>query len=314
MPLDPSYVRSPGTIDDQERNRVGVLFVILSAACFGALGVLSQLAYHAGVCVLGLLSGRFVLAAAILWLAVAGLRRPVSWNRGIAVGLAVGAGYSGNALCFAAALTHIQAGLADVIVFIYPAMVTVGATAIGRERWSRRRSAALVSACAGVALAVAGAACDPAGVGFALGAAVIYAAYVLVSSSLLGELDPLVLSALLATGAAAVLSAAAFGRGDLALQGGAYGAAMVAAVAVVSSVLGVCAFLAGVRRLGAARASIVSSAEPALTAAFALAVFGDRIGLVEVLGAALVLASVPILERKPRPTCRIDVTPAFRPA
>jgi len=293
---------------------VGVLLVILSAACFGALGVLSQLAYHTGVRVLGLLSGRFVLAAAILWLAVAGLRRRVSWNRGVAVGLAIGAGYSANALCFAAALTHIQAGLADVIVFAYPAMVTVGATALGRERWSRRRSAALTSAGAGIALAVAGAECNPAGIAFSLGAAVIYAAYVLASSSLLGEHDPLVLSALLATGAAVVLSAAALAHGDLAPQGGVCGAALVAAVAVVSSVLGVCAFLAGVRRLGAARASIVSSAEPALTAAFALAVFGDRLGVVEVLGAALVLASVPILELKPLPRCLANAMPAFRPA
>jgi phytoene synthase len=63
-------------------------------------------------------------------------------------------------------------------------------------------------------------------------------------------------------------------------------------------VIGTSAFMAGVRRLGASRASIVSSAEPALTAAFAFAAFGDRFGTVQLLGAGLVLASVPILEVK----------------
>ena len=56
--------------------------------------------------------------------------------------------------------------------------------------------------------------------------------------------------------------------------------------------------MAGVRRLGASRASIVSSAEPALTAAFAFAAFGDRFGAVQLAGVGLVLASIPILEVK----------------
>jgi drug/metabolite transporter (DMT)-like permease len=73
---------------------------------------------------------------------------------------------------------------------------------------------------------------------------------------------------------------------------------LVVAVALSSSVLGTSAFMAGVRRLGASRASIVSSAEPALTAAFAFAAFGDRLGAAQLVGAGLVLASVPILELK----------------
>jgi hypothetical protein len=73
---------------------------------------------------------------------------------------------------------------------------------------------------------------------------------------------------------------------------------LVIAVALSSSVIGTSAFMAGVRRLGASRASIVSSAEPALTAAFAFAAFGDRFGTVQLVGAGLVLASVPILEVK----------------
>ena len=45
------------------RERHGVALVLVSAACFGALGVLSQLAYRAGVTVPGLLWGRYLLAA-----------------------------------------------------------------------------------------------------------------------------------------------------------------------------------------------------------------------------------------------------------
>jgi drug/metabolite transporter (DMT)-like permease len=57
---------------------------------------------------------------------------------------------------------------------------------------------------------------------------------------------------------------------QLAPRGGLHGVLLVMAVALTSSVLGTSVFMAGVRKLGASRASIVSSAEPALTTIFRL--------------------------------------------
>ena len=132
----------------------------------------------------------------------------------------------------------------------------------------------------------------------ALASALIYALYVLASSSLLGTTDPFVLAASVSSGAAITFFADAAIHGQLAPRGGVTGVGLVIAVALSSSVIGTSAFMVGVRRLGASRASIVSSAEPALTAAFAFAAFGDRFGIVQLAGVGLVLASVPILEVK----------------
>jgi drug/metabolite transporter (DMT)-like permease len=296
--LGPENVpRRHGLTAARPRARRGVTLVFVSAACFGALGVLTQLAYRAGVPVLGLLWGRYLLAAAVLWLVVVALRRPLPTGRGLLFGMALGAGYSVQALLFATSLKHLQAGLADLLYFAYPALVAVGATALARERWSRRRGAALVAASAGIGLALAGGSTvDPLGVVLALGAALGCAAYVLVSSSLLKGIDSLMLAALLCSAAAIVLGADALAHGELAPRVGLGGLLLVATIALVSTVLGIGAFLAGVRRLGPSRASIVSSVEPALTATFGFAAFGDRFGLIQLLGAGLVLASVPILE------------------
>jgi drug/metabolite transporter (DMT)-like permease len=296
-----------------------VVLVLVSAAGFGSLAVLAQLAYGAGVSVLGLLSGRFVVAGTVLWLMAIVLRRPLPSRRGLLIGVSLGAGYSSMALCFAASLRHIEANLADLLLFAYPALVSIGAVALGRDRWNPRVAAALAVAGAGIALALAGggAGIDPLGVALALAAASIYAAYVLASSSLLGETDPLVLAALIASGAALVFCLDAGATGQLAPRGGLHGVALVIAVALSSSVLGTSAFMAGVRRLGASRASIVSSAEPALTAIFAFAAFGERFGAIQLIGAGLVLASVPILELKPparrRPRERTSPCPAAPP-
>jgi drug/metabolite transporter (DMT)-like permease len=283
------------------RDLQAVALVLLSAALFGALGVLAQLAYGAGVSVLGLLLGRFAVAGMVLWLIVLVLRRPLPSRRGVVTAVALGAGYSSMALSFAASLKHIESDLADLLLFAYPVLVSLGAVALGRERFGRRRAAALAAATAGIALALTGGGTgviDPLGVELALASALIYALYVLASSSLLGTTDPFVLAASVATGAAITFFADAAIRGQLAPRGGLTGIGLVVAVALSSSVLGTSAFMAGVQRLGASRASIVSSAEPALTAAFAFAAFGDQFGAVQLLGAGLVFASVPILELK----------------
>ena len=271
-----------------------VALVLLSATLFGALAVLAQLAYGAGVSVLGLLLGRFAVAGMVLWLIVLVLRRPLPSRRGVVTAVALGAGYSSMAFCFAASLKHLESDLADLLLFAYPVLVSLGAVALGRERGS-------AAAIAGIALALTGGGTgvvDPLGVGLALASALIYAVYVLASSSLLANTDPFVLAASVATGAAITFFVDAAIHGQLAPRGGLTGIGLVVAVALSSSVLGTSAFMAGVRRLGASRASIVSSAEPALTSALAFAAFGDRFGAVQLVGAGLVLASVPILELK----------------
>jgi len=291
-----------------------VALVLVSAACFGALGVLTQLAYRAGVSVLTLICGRYVFAAAMLWLVVWVRHRPLPSRRGLLLGLLLGAGYSVQALLFAASLKHLEAGLADLLYFAYPAMVAVGATVLRRERWSPRRGAALLTASGGIVLAVtSGSSIDPLGVALALAAAFGYAAYVIASSSLLNGIDPLVLAALLCTAAAVVLSPDALAHGELTARVGVDGLLLVAAAALVSTVLGIGAFLAGVGRLGPSRASIVSSVEPALTAAFGFAVFGDRLGAVQAVGAGLVFASVPILELRSRVSSRSEPRGAALP-
>ena len=292
---------SPPTILPRTRDLEAVALVLLSAAAFGSLAVLAQLAYATGVSVLGLLLGRFTVAGAVLWLIVLVLRRPLPSRRGLLTAVALGAGYSSMALSFAASLKHIEANLADLLLFAYPVLVSLGAAALGRERFSPRRVVALAAATAGIALALTGGgtgAIDPLGVGLALASALIYALYVLASSSLLGTTDPFVLAASVSSGAAITFFADAAMHGQLAPRGGLTGVCLVIAVALSSSVIGTSAFMAGVRRLGASRASIVSSAEPALTAAFAFAAFGDRFGTVQLTGAGLVLLSVPILEVK----------------
>ena len=69
----------------------------------------------------------------------------------------------------------------------------------------------------------------------------------------------------------------------------------LAAMAVVSTVAAVRLFFAGLRRVGATTASILSTAEPLTTVVLAYLAFGESLGPAQLAGGALVLAAALVL-------------------
>jgi drug/metabolite transporter (DMT)-like permease len=281
--------------------RTGALFCFASAASFGAMGVFGKLAYEQGATVGTLLATRFVLAAVLLWLAVLATGRLRTLRRlprrDVRLALALGAvGYSAQAGGYFAALERLDASLLALLIYTFPVMVTVAALALGREQFSGRTAAALTVACGGLALVLAGAAggaLDPLGTALGLGAAVVYSAYILVSEGVAARIGALALSTLVCTGAAVTLTLGALAGGGLdpgAVSAEGYG--WLAAIAVVSTVGAVGLFFAGLRRVGPAAASILSTLEPVVTVGLAFAVFAESLGPAQVLGGALVLSAV----------------------
>lgn len=289
----------------------GTLLCIGSAAAFGAMAVFGKLAYDNGATVGTLLAVRFALAAAMFWALVLADRGAVAELRGlvrrdVAIALGLGAvGYAAQAGCFFAALDRIDASLLSLMLYTFPAMVAVAAIVLGREHADATRFAALALASVGLVLVLASArpgALDPLGAGLALGAAMIYTTYILVSQGIAGRIGPTLLSALVCTGAAVTLTAGSALIGDLHL--GAVdpaGWGWLAGIALVSTVAAVSLFFAGLKRVGPTTASILSTVEPVVTVVLAFLVFGELLGSLQLVGGALVVAAVIVLgSRRPR--------------
>ena len=275
--------------------------------------IFGKLAYDEGATVGTLLAVRFVLAAAMFWalVAVTGAARQLRTlaRRDLALAIALGAvGYSAQAGAYFAALRRLDASLLSLLLYTFPAMVTVAAIALGRERANRRTAAALGLASAGLVLVLAGAgagALDPVGTMLGVSAAVIYSTYVLSSAGVAGRVGPLLLSALVCTGAATTLTLAVAAGGDMHLGDvSAAGFGWLAGLAAVSTVGAVSLFFAGLQRVGPTTASILSTAEPLTTVLLAFLAFGESLGPVQLGGGALVLGAVLVLSA-PR---RITVT------
>jgi drug/metabolite transporter (DMT)-like permease len=282
----------------------GALICLASAVAFGAMAIFGKLAYDAGATVGTLLAVRFLLAGALFWLLVAGtgaarhLRTLSRRDLGMALALG-GVAYSAQAGAYFAALQRLDASLLSLLLYTFPAMVTVAAIALGRERANRRTAAALGLASGGLSLVLAGAgagALDPLGTLLGVSAAVIYSTYILTSASVTERVGPLLLSALVCTGAATTLTLAGAASGDLRLgEVSTAGFGWLAALAVVSTVGAVSLFFAGLRRVGPTTASILSTAEPLTTVLLAFLAFGESLGAVQLAGGALVLGAVLVL-------------------
>ncbi|MGW3785266.1 DMT family transporter [Micromonospora chokoriensis] len=304
---------------------MGAALCLLSAACFGAMAIFGKLAYDAGVPTGELLLVRFTLAAVLLGVALLmrpGLRRAspapgrpaMTGRRVLAVAIGLGAvGYAAQAGLFFSALELMDASLLALILYTYPVLVTVGAVLLGRDRLSPRRGAALVAASGGTLLVLLGAG----GVGFhplgallAFAAALTYTIYILVADTVVHRLAPVVLSALVLTGAAGTLAVRALLTGGVDLDFGWRGWFWLACIAVVSTVVAMLTFFAGLRRTGPSTAAILSTVEPVVTAVLATLVLGENLTVVQLVGGALVLSSVVVLQRQSVPAQRPPRDPA----
>ena len=290
------------------RATVGAVLCLASAAGFGAMAIFGKLAYDAGVGTLTLLLVRFVLAGLIFG-AVLAVRRPGRPAlRAVGIGLALGGiGYATQAGLFFGALQTIDASLLALLLYTYPAWVTLAAFGLGREAPTRRRLVALGLSSAGlivVLTAAAGGEFDGTAAAMGVGAAFAYTAYILVADATTADVPPIELSALVCAGATTTFAIVGFGTGEVDFGFDGIGWLWLAAIAVISTALPISAFFAGMARVGPSTASILSTFEPVVTVTLAYLAFSERLSLIQLGGAALVIAAAVMLampDRTARP-------------
>ncbi|MGH9262440.1 MAG: DMT family transporter [Acidimicrobiales bacterium] len=293
----------------------GVLLIAISAAAFGAMAIFARVAYDSGADVLTVLALRFVLAAAVLHVVVRVQRRPLPRGRTLLALAALGGiGYVGQSSSYFTALTLAPAGVVALLLYLYPAFVTILAVITGRERWTRPRVLALALAMAGTALTIgAGGGNGSPRSGLVLGmllgvaAAVIYAGYILLSERPTARGGALPSSTVITSSAAVVLGVPAVLAGPE-LPTGLVGWGAVAGIALVSTVVAIVAFFAGLARLGPSNAATLSTLEPVVTVVLAALFLAESFTAIQGVGAALILAAVVLLVRQG------DTPPDLRPS
>ena len=271
----------------------GLALVAFSTLAYGVQPILGKVAYAAGVAPLTLLAWRYLVASLLLAALEPGPRPPLRERLRL---WAMGSIFIGNSVAYFMALQLLPASVNALIMFSYPVIVALLAALTGVERLTWRSLLAALAAVAGCALTTGGfrlaSGLSSTGVAWALAAAVIYAGYVVVNSRFGRGVRAQSLALHLVQVSALACTGAALAGPGLSLPAAPRAWLSVVAIAVVSTVVAMVAFLAGMAIVGPSRASVVSSLEVLVTLVLAFLLLGERLTPQQWAGAALILGAV----------------------
>ncbi|ALS67727.1 DMT family transporter [Pandoraea apista] len=275
----------------------GVALIAVSASAFGAMAIFARAAAASGADIFAMLLFRFFMAAILLlvWCRLQRVRFPAR-RRALGIALMGGVGYVGQSLCFFGALQYAQASLVALLLYLYPVFVTILAAIFLHERLTPVKLGALLLCSLGTALTVGGGHGQPLGMALAVAAALIYSGYIVVGARLTKGVDAratATLVCLAATVSFGAMAAVRMSQGlPLQWPAGAGGWAALVAIAVCSTVIAILTFFAGLQRLGAGRASMLSTLEPVVTVLLAAMLLGETLSAAQLGGGVLILAGV----------------------
>jgi drug/metabolite transporter (DMT)-like permease len=288
-----------------------LVMIVISAACFGTLAVLAPLAYQAGATPLPLLAWRFMFAAVLLGV-FATVRDPRALLVGRADLLRYSAlaltGYGAASVCFFFALKFADAAVVAVLLYAYPALVTIATWVFLGEKATWSRGLAVLVTFVGCAMVVGlfGGVeyVSWPGVLLGMGAAVGYTTFNLLSARWLPGRSQLVMMTytfgVASIGTAALTLLAGQSLSTASWQPQIWW--LLAAIVIVPTFIAVVLYLQGIRGLGPSQAAVVSTLEPLFTIVLAWVVLGQTLSWLQGAGAALVLGGVVASELAARTT------------
>lgn len=270
----------------------GLALVFAAAVLWGLLGVFSAGLLRLGVGPVEIAFWRALFGGSAFLAHALTRRSLVRLAPSVALGTVAFAGF-GVSLFYVALIRAIDLGgisLAFVLLYTAPAWVTLLGRPVLGERPTRRQWILVATATLGVSLVslARGAGIDPspAAIAWGLAAGISYASYYLWGRRLLAHQTPAQLYGLaLPLGALGIVPFVEWSAKPPAAW------ALLLGAAILSTYLAYLLYGLGLMRASSSRAVLVATVEPIVAGALAWAVFGERLGLLGLLGGALVIAS-----------------------
>ena len=294
---------------------IGCLFVLLAAFGFSAKSILVKLAYaySTQLDALTLMLLRMAISLPFFLVAAAWANRPstiisdsqkmraMDWLIVVVLGFL---GYYLSSLLDFEGLAYISAGLERLILYLYPTFVVLLTACVYRKAINRHQCFALVLSYAGILLVYANQQLQSNTPGLFIGSAFVatsaltFAIFMVGSDMLIRRIGSLRFTAYTMT-VACVLTGIHFMVKHSAypqiFPAGVYGLAGI--MAIFSTVLPSFLMNAGIQRIGAGSASIISSAGPIGTLVLAYFLLGEKLTLAQLAGTVLVLVGVYVVSR-----------------
>ena len=300
----------PAARKDGASALIGALMASSAAVMWGTNGVVSHVLFQAGVTPLTLVETRSIITAVGMGgflLIVARSRLRLRW-RILPLTLLFGVSLTIVTYAYFLAILLLPVAVAVMIQYTGPSLIALYSALVMRRMPPRRIWAALWLTLVGVALlaglgslltgGTAASGVTALGVVVAFGSAIAMAFYILMGERLGKQVHPQT-SVFYGFGIASLiwlLIQPPWHFQSLALQPA--NLPLVLAVSIIGTLVPFGLFLAAVRRLDATRAAILSTVEPVTAALISWWLLGEGLDPWQILGGALVLAGVTIVQLK----------------
>ena len=282
-----------------EQRGVGIFLILVSAAAFGVMPIFANCAYSYGAEPITVLFLRFSLASIIMLMYH--FIRKARFPRGkilLAVILMGALGYAGLSFSYFTALLYASSGTVAILLYLYPALVTILSVLFLKQKISAMETTALILALTGT-LCVIGFELGGKPLGIILGvmAALIYSVYIVAGSKIMPRTDTITSSTVIMMSAGVVYTFVILVKGAH-FPSGLSGWGAIGGVVVVSTVIAIVTFFEGLKRIGPVHSSMLSTFEPVVTVALAWVFFNEGLTPLKFLGGALILVAGILLARK----------------
>ncbi|MDW7675790.1 MAG: DMT family transporter, partial [Bacillota bacterium] len=274
-----------------DKNLLGTFYVMASATGFGLMAIFALFAYEAGANVVTVLFFRFTIASIFMWGYWAAKKSFPKVDRKelyYLIGLGI-IGYGSMSGLFFSALNYIPASLTSMLLYTYPAIVTIVAILLKDESFSLTKGVALLLSLIGLIfiLGTSIGTLNPFGVLLGLGSACFYSCYIIVSNRVLKKVSSWEASTYVITSAAIIYLFFGLVTNQLTMNVSLQSWIAITAIAVFSTIVAISCFFVGITYIGPAKASIVNTIEPIITVVAAAILFNEVFTLHQVFGGIL---------------------------
>lgn len=282
--------------------QIGFIQIILSGACFGALGFFGKKAFENNIAPGELLALRYSISALMTGLIIL-ITKPKSLliNRfhlisSVMLGIF---GYALFSSLFFMALQGLSASLSVLLLYTYPVMVAILSQFILKEHLGKLGIYALIIVTLGIVGLVWGewAISQPEFLLYGIGSAFFYALYIMYSRKYLSDIPAMPSSFYVQLGAGAILTLIHFHNFARPLNILSHHLVLILSMAIICSLMAMTLFLAGLRRLTSSETSILSTTEPLFGVLIAALFLGEKLALIQFIGGGLILIGMILVAK-----------------
>lgn len=277
-----------------QRLVTGILMALASSASFALNLTTARLAYDDGADPFTVSLARTAFFALALMIALGLMGRRLGMPKGQRLSrVAIGLLMVGQLLTIATAIELIPVGVAILIYYTYPFMISAIVAALERRRPPARRIAAMLAATAGLGfvMGVDAGSLDWRGVACTIASAASFAVILVWSGRSMAGQDSMVLAYQVMGVSALALAAIAAGGQPLNWPQSMTGWTMLSISALLFTSATVCLF-GGIARIGPVRASLIDYGSPIWAIVFGIVLLGERMSAPQWAGASVVIGAI----------------------